>query len=59
MHVFWAASATIVLVFIVLAALGVIDPTEGLGVTVVVLALAVLWLGHAWLELWRDERRLR
>jgi hypothetical protein len=28
-------------------------------VTAVVLALAVLWLAHAWRGLWRDERRLR
>jgi hypothetical protein len=28
-------------------------------VTVVVLALAVLWLTHAWRGLWRDERRTR
>jgi hypothetical protein len=26
-------------------------------VTVVVLALALLWLAHAWRGLWRDERR--
>jgi hypothetical protein len=28
-------------------------------VTVVVLALAVLWLAHAWRGLWRDERGMR
>jgi len=59
LHVFWAACALIVLLFIFLAALGAIDPDEAVEMTVVVLALAVLWLAHAWRGLWRDERRTR
>jgi heme A synthase len=57
MHFFWAACAVIVLLFIFFAALGAIDPGEALAVTAVVLALALLWLAHAWRGLWRDERR--
>jgi hypothetical protein len=45
-----------VLLFIFLAALGAIDPAEATEVTVVVVALAVLWLAHAWRRLWLDER---
>jgi hypothetical protein len=59
LHVFWGACAAIVLLFIFLAALGAIDPEEAVVLTVVVLALAVLWLTHAWRGLWRDERRTR
>jgi len=53
---FWIASGAIVIVFILVAALGAIDPTEAVGVTAVVLLLAVLWLAHEWGQLWRDER---
>ena len=56
-HVFWAACGAIVLLFIFVAALGAVEPEDALGVTIVVVALAVLWLAHAWRELWRDERR--
>jgi quinol-cytochrome oxidoreductase complex cytochrome b subunit len=59
LHVFWAACALIVLLFIFLAALGAIDPGEAVEMTAIVLALAVLWLTHAWRGLWRDESRLR
>jgi hypothetical protein len=59
LHVFWGFCAAVVLLFILLAALGAIDPGEAVAVTVAVLALAVLWLAHAWRGLWRDERRLR
>jgi hypothetical protein len=59
LHLFWGACAAIVLLFIFLAALGAIDPEEAVALTVVVLALAVLWLTHAWRGLWRDERRPR
>lgn len=57
LHLFWGACAAIVLLFIFLAALGAIDPEDAVVLTVVVLALAVLWLTHAWRGLWRDERR--
>jgi hypothetical protein len=55
-HGFWAVCGSIVILFIFFAALGAIDPTEAVEVTIVVLALAVLWLAHAWRGLWRDER---
>ena len=57
LHLFWAACAAIVLLYIFLAALTAIDPGEAVETTVVVLALAVLWLAHAWRGLWRDESR--
>jgi hypothetical protein len=57
LHLFWAGCAVIVLLFILLAALNAIDPAEAVEITVVVLALAVLWLAHAWRGLWRDETR--
>jgi hypothetical protein len=56
-HAFWAACGTIVVLFIFFAALGAIEPDDAVEVTVVVLALAVLWLAHAWRGLWHDERR--
>jgi hypothetical protein len=56
-HVFWALCGTIVVLFIFIAALGALDPADAIEVTVVVLALAVLWLFHAWRELFLDERR--
>jgi hypothetical protein len=56
-HAFWAACGTIVVLFIFFAALGVVEPDDAIELTVVVLALAVLWLAHAWRGLWRDERR--
>jgi hypothetical protein len=59
LHLFWAGCAGIVLLFIFLAALGAIDPGEAIALTAVVLALAVLWLAHAWRGLWRDESRPR
>jgi hypothetical protein len=59
LHLFWGSCAAVVLLFILLAALGAIDPGDAITVTVVVLALAVLWLAHAWRGLWRDERRFR
>ncbi|MGH2716553.1 MAG: hypothetical protein ACRDM7_22240 [Thermoleophilaceae bacterium] len=56
-HAFWALCGTIVVAFIFFAALGAVEPEEALELTIVVLALAVLWLAHAWRGLWRDERR--
>jgi hypothetical protein len=56
-HAFWAACGAIVLLFIIVGALGAVEPSEAPEVTIPVLALAVLWFGHAWRELWRDERR--
>jgi hypothetical protein len=56
-HAFWAVCGAIVLLFIFFAALGAVEPGEAPELTIVVLALAALWLAHAWRGLWRDERR--
>jgi hypothetical protein len=56
-HAFWALCATVVVLFIFFAALGALEPSEALELTIVVLALAALWLAHAWRDLFRDERR--
>jgi hypothetical protein len=56
-HAFWAVCGTIVVLFIFFAALGAVEPDDAIELTIVVLALAVLWLAHAWRGLWRDERR--
>jgi hypothetical protein len=56
-HAFWWACGAIVLAFIFFAALGAVDPAEAVELTIVVLVLAVLWLAHAWRDLWREERR--
>jgi hypothetical protein len=56
-HVFWGACGAIVVAYIFFAALGALEPGDAIELTIVVLALAVLWLGHAWRDLWRDERR--
>jgi hypothetical protein len=55
-HAFWGACGSIVLLFIFFAALGAFEPWDALEVTAVVLALAVAFLAHEWLGLWRDER---
>jgi hypothetical protein len=54
-HAFWALCGTIVVLFIFFAALGAVEPDEAIELTIVVLALAVLWLAHAWRGLWRAE----
>jgi uncharacterized membrane protein YjgN (DUF898 family) len=59
LQLFWGSCAVIVLLFILLSALRAIDPTDVVILTAAVLAIAVLWLAHAWLGLWRDERRMR
>jgi hypothetical protein len=56
-HAFWALCGTVVVLFIFFAALGALELGDAVELTVVVLALAVLWLAHAWRGLWRDERR--
>jgi hypothetical protein len=56
-HVFWALCASVVGAFILVAALGALEPGDALGLTAVVLVLTVLWLAHAWRDLWRIERR--
>ena len=56
-NAFWSVCGVVVVLFIFFAALGAIEPSEAVELTVVVLALAVLWLAHAWRDLWRYERR--
>ncbi len=52
----WAACGGIVVLFILLAALGAVDPAEAEVLTAAVLVLAVAWLGHSWRRLWLEER---
>jgi ABC-type transport system involved in cytochrome bd biosynthesis fused ATPase/permease subunit len=56
-HAFWPVCGAVVVLFIFFAALGAIEPSEAVEVTVVVLVLTVLWSAHAWRGLWQDERR--
>jgi hypothetical protein len=56
-HVFWALCGTIVVLFIFFAALGAVEPSDAVELTIVVLVLTVLWCAHAWRGLWRDEPR--
>ena len=58
-QILWATCAALVLLFIALAALGVVETGEVLVLTVGIVALAVLWAAHEWLGLWRQERRQR
>jgi ABC-type antimicrobial peptide transport system permease subunit len=52
----WGACASVVLVYILLAALAVIEPGEVLVLTILVVALAAALLAHEWREQFRDER---
>ncbi|MEA2331959.1 MAG: hypothetical protein QOH58_2097 [Thermoleophilaceae bacterium] len=51
----WAACASVVAVFILLAALEAVDPGEAVELTAVVVALAALLLAHEWRGLFRAE----
>ena len=53
----WAISASVVVAFVFLAALGAFEPEEVVEVTLVVVALAAALLAHEWREQFRDERR--
>jgi hypothetical protein len=55
-HAFWVVSGAAVLLFIFFAALGAIDPTDAVEVTAVIVVVAMLWLAHEWIQLWRAER---
>jgi len=48
---FWAIIGSIVVVYLFFIALGGIDPGDAKVATIIVLALAVLWLAHAWRRL--------
>ena len=54
---FWALCGTAVLVALVVAAVADFDPSEAVGATAAVLALAGLWFAHSWYVLWSDEDR--
>ena len=58
-HAFWVVCGSLVLLGIFFAALGAFDPTEAVGLTVALLVMAALWLGHEWSGLWRDEHHAR
>jgi hypothetical protein len=52
----WGVGASVVVAYILLAALAVIEPGEELAVTILVVALAAALLAHGWREQFRDER---
>lgn len=48
---FWAIIGSIVVIYLFFVALGGIEPGDAEVATIIVLALAVLWLAHAWRRL--------
>lgn len=58
-QILWATCAALVLLFIVFAAVEIIDTGDVPPLTVAVVVLAALWAAHEWIGLWRDERRSR
>jgi hypothetical protein len=57
--VFWALSASVVVLAIAVAAFAGLEPSDAPPLTAAVLLLAVLWLAHEWRQLWNQERRGR
>jgi len=53
----WPLAGAAVLIYLMVAAGGGIEPGEAKVATVAVCVLAVLWATHAWRRLWEDERR--
>ena len=54
---FWILLVTIVALFVFLLALGAYSPREVVGLTIVMVVLFVLWLGHAvWVTRRADKR---
>lgn len=51
----WALIAAAIVLFIFFAAFGGFDPAEAKTTSVVVAALAVLWLAHAWKRLFSNQ----
>lgn len=51
----WALIAAAIVLFIFFAAFGGFDPAEAKTTSVVVAALAVLWLAHAWKRLFSKQ----
>ena len=55
--VLWPLAGVAVILYIVIAAAGGIEPSEAEVATAVACLLAVLWAAHAWRQLWADEHR--
>jgi TRAP-type uncharacterized transport system fused permease subunit len=54
---FWILLVSIVALFVFLLALGAYSPSEVVGLTIVMVVLFVLWLGHAmWVTRRADKR---
>jgi uncharacterized membrane protein YhaH (DUF805 family) len=51
---FWILVLSVVVLFAFFVALGAFSPTEVIGLTVAVAALAVLWIAHA---VWQSRHR--
>ena len=47
---FWVLILAIVALFAFLVAMGAFKPSEVVGLTIAICALAVLWIAHAWWE---------
>jgi membrane protein implicated in regulation of membrane protease activity len=47
---FWVFVLGLVCLFAFFVALGALSPTQAVGITVAMVVLAALWLGHAWWE---------
>ncbi|TMM02813.1 MAG: hypothetical protein E6G10_09205 [Actinobacteria bacterium] len=54
---FWIAALGVLLVFGFFLMLGALKPGEVAGLSIAVLALAVLWVVHAWLQGRHNEGR--
>jgi hypothetical protein len=54
---FWVLLISLVALFVFLLALGAYSPSEVLGLTVVMVVLFVLWMGHAVWVARRAEKR--
>jgi uncharacterized membrane protein YhaH (DUF805 family) len=54
---FWVLLISLVALFVFLLALGAYSPSEVIGLTVVMVVLFVLWMGHAvWVTRRADKR---
>jgi membrane protein YdbS with pleckstrin-like domain len=49
---FWALLGAAVVLYLFFAIVGTVDPSENKPAAIVVLALAVVWLAHAWRRLY-------
>jgi hypothetical protein len=55
-HALWGICGTVLVLYIFLAALGAFEPGEVVELTVVMVALAVVFLVHEWRGQFRIER---